>query len=217
MATREDNLLRMVNGGIVAVVRAPGSDDLISVVKALREGGIECIEITMTTPNALDVIREAAKALAKEALIGVGTVLDPETARMAILAGAEYVVTPTLNIETIRMCKRYSKVVVAGAFTPTEILTAWEAGADVVKVFPATAVGPAYFKDVKGPLPHIRLAPTGGVSLENVGDFLKAGADFVAVGGNLVKNDAIKNKRFSEITELAKQYAAAVKAARKKD
>lgn len=213
-ASREANLQRILDTGIVAVVRAPSSDDLISVVKALYAGGVECIEITMTTPNALEVIKASVEAIGDKALIGVGTVLDPETARMAINAGAQYVVTPTLNLDVIRLCKRYSRVIIPGAFTPTEILTAWEAGADIVKVFPATALGPKYFKDIKGPLPHVRLTPTGGVDLDTIGEFIRCGADCVAVGGNMVKKELMAAKDYDGLTALARKFAEAVRAAR---
>ena len=146
--------------------------------------------------------------------MGAGTVLDPETARMCMLAGAEFIVSPTLNLDTIRMCKRYSKVVIPGAYTPTEILTAWEAGADAVKVFPATGLGAGYFKDLKGPLPHIRLTPTGGVSLETVQDFIRAGAAFVAVGGNLVSKKALAERDWDWIVETAKEFRRLIADAR---
>ena len=149
-----------------------------------------------------------------QVIVGVGSVLDPETARAAILAGAEYVVGPVLNEEVIRMAKRYSKVVIPGAFTPTEILRAWEAGADVVKVFPATAVGPKYFRDILGPLPQVRLTPTGGVTVENTGEFIKAGAVFVGAGTSLVDSKAVAEKRFDLITETAKKMVAEVRKAR---
>ncbi len=166
MDKRAEHLQLMIDTGIVAVIRANSSAQLMDIVKALKDGGVKTLEITMTTPNALAAISEAQARYGKEVVVGVGSVLDPETARAAILAGAEFVVAPTLNVEVIRLCQRYSKVVVPGAFTPTEILTAWEAGADAVKVFPATKLGPEFFKDIMGPLPHIRLTPTGGVDLE---------------------------------------------------
>ncbi|HNR34576.1 MAG TPA: bifunctional 4-hydroxy-2-oxoglutarate aldolase/2-dehydro-3-deoxy-phosphogluconate aldolase [Candidatus Hydrogenedentes bacterium] len=201
---------------IIAVVRADsGGDDLVRVVEAIAAGGVHCIEVTMTTPGALKCIEAAATKLAgADVLLGVGTVLDAETCRMAILAGAEYVVSPTLSAETIRMARRYGVPMIAGAYTPTEILAAWEQGADFVKVFPASIGGPDYIKAVKAPLPQIPLVPTGGVELENIGAFLKAGASALAVGGNLVTKKMLANRDFAGMTENAKKFAGAVLAAR---
>ncbi len=201
---------------IVAVVRADtGGDDLVKVVEAVAAGGVHCIEVTMTTPGALECIKVASEKLQKaDALLGVGTVLDPETCRLAILAGAQYVVTPTLSLPTIQMARRYGKPVICGAYTPTEILTAWENGSDLVKVFPASVGGPGYIKALKGPLPQIPLVPTGGVELDNVGEFLSAGASALAVGGNLVSKKLMAAKDFDGLTANAKAFAAAVKAAR---
>jgi len=201
---------------IVAVVRADsGGDDLVRVIEAVAAGGVHCIEVTMTTPGALACIETAAKKLAgADVLLGVGTVLDPETCRMAILAGAEYVVSPTLSAATIRMARRYGKPIIAGAYTPTEILTAWEEGSDLVKVFPASVGGPEYIKALKGPLPQVPLVPTGGVELDNIGEFLKAGASALGVGGNLVSKKLIAGRDFNGLTENAKRFAEAVRAAR---
>ena len=201
---------------IVAVVRADsGGDDLVRVIEAVAAGGVHCIEVTMTTPGALACIETAAKKLAgADVLLGVGTVLDPETCRMAILAGAEYVVSPTLSAATIRMARRYGKPIIAGAYTPTEILTAWEEGADFVKVFPANVGGPEYIKALKGPLPQVPLVPTGGVELGNIGEFLKAGASALGVGGNLVSKKLLAARDFNGLTENAKRFAEAVRAAR---
>jgi 2-dehydro-3-deoxyphosphogluconate aldolase/(4S)-4-hydroxy-2-oxoglutarate aldolase len=209
------NLHFMLETGMIAVIRAQSSEQLKDVVYALRDGGVKAIEVTMTTPNALDVIHEvSSKMKDEEAVIGVGTVLDPETARAAILAGAEYVVSPTLNRGVIEMCRRYTAICIPGAYTPTEILTAWEAGADIVKVFPATTLGPGYFKDILGPLPQIRMSPTGGVSLETAKDFIKAGACCLAVGGNLVSKKALAEKNWKSITDTAKQFIELIKEAR---
>ncbi len=209
-----DHLNRMIECGVVAVIRAPSSEMLTHAAKALVAGGVTVMEVTMTTPNALRVIEDVRNEMGDAILMGAGTVLDPETARMCILAGAEFIVSPTLNLETIKMCKRYSKIVVPGAYSPTEILTAWEAGADAVKVFPATGLGPGYFKDLKGPLPQIRLTPTGGVSLETVQDFVRAGAEFVAVGGNLVSKKALAEHDWQWITDTAKEFRRLVTEAR---
>lgn len=212
--TKGVTLHEMKSTGVVAVVRFPDSAKLVEVVRALYEGGVTCIEITMTTPNALDVIRAAAADIGDKACIGVGTVLDPETARAAILAGAEYIVSPILDEGIIRMAHRYSKPVVPGAFTPTEILRAWEAGADVVKVFPASVGGPSYFKAIKGPLPHVKLSPTGGVNLDTAADFIRAGAEFLGIGGELVKKDLVAAGNLDALRDLAAQYIKIIKEAR---
>lgn len=203
---------------IIAVVRADtGGDDLVKIVEAVAKGGVHCIEVTMTTPGALECIATASKQLANaDALLGVGTVLDPETCRAAILAGAQYVVTPTLSIPVIQMGRRYGVPVIAGGYTPTEILTAWENGSDLVKVFPASAGGPDYIKAIKGPLPQIPLVPTGGVELDTIDAFLKAGASALAAGGNLVSKKLMQARDFAGIEANARAYANAVNAARSK-
>jgi 2-dehydro-3-deoxyphosphogluconate aldolase/(4S)-4-hydroxy-2-oxoglutarate aldolase len=213
--SKDDQLRRVLDCGIVAVVRSPDSRQLVEVARALADGGVTVVEITMSVPGALDVVRQVRDALGDRVLLGAGTVLDPETARAALLAGAEYLVAPTVNLDVIRMCQRYDKVVMPGAFTPTEILTAWEAGADVVKVFPAEVVGPAFFKALRGPLPQIRLMPTGGVDLTTAADFLKAGACCLGVGGQLVEPRAVAERNFDRIRELARQYAAVVQQVRR--
>ncbi len=209
--SKENDLKRVLDCGIVAVVRSPDSQQLVEVAKALADGGVTVVEITMTVPNALDVVRQVRQALGDRLLLGAGTILDPETARAALLAGAEYLVAPTLNLDVIRLCQRYDKLVMPGAFTPTEILTAWEAGADIVKVFPAEVVGPAFFKAVRAPLPQIKIMPTGGVDLNTAMDFLKAGACCLGVGGQLVEAKAVAERNFDRIRDLARQYAAIVK------
>src|SRR6202162_6563210 len=162
---RTENLKRLLDTGIVAILRAPSSEQLENVARALLEGGIDVIEVTFTVPGALEILSAVKKDLGHRVLLGAGTVLDPETARAALLAGAEFIVAPALNVDVIRLCHRYNKLVMPGAFTPTEILTAWEAGADIVKVFPADVLGPAFFKAVRGPLPQVRMMTTGGVAL----------------------------------------------------
>lgn len=209
--SREQDLQRVTDCGIVAVVRFSDPDPLVEVVKALALGGVTVAEVTLTVPNALDVIRAAKRELGARVLLGAGTVLDPETARAALLAGAEFIVAPTVNLEVIRMCRRYDKLVMPGAFTPTEVLTAWEAGADVVKVFPADVVGPAFFKALRGPLPQVRLMPTGGVDLATAPAFLKAGAVCLGVGSQLVDPKLVAAGDFAGITHLAKQYVDIVK------
>lgn len=211
----KENLIQtIIDGGIVAVIRVNNSSELLDTTIALNKGGVKALEITMTSPGALDAIREASKKLGSQAIIGVGSVLDPETARMAILAGAQYVVGPVLNLEVIKICQRYSIPCIPGAFTPTEILTAWEAGADVVKIFPATKLGPSYIKDIMGPLPQVRLSPTGGVDLENTGDFIKAGACFVGVGSSLVDKRLVAEQKWEELSALAAKFITKVKEAR---
>ena len=200
--------------GVVAVIRANGPDELLQITTALNKGGVVALEITMTSPGALDTIREAVNQLGDQAIIGVGSVLDAETARMAILAGAQFVVSPVFKPEIVEVCRRYSKISIPGAFTPTEILTAWEAGADVVKIFPATKLGPGFIKDLKGPLPQIEVTPTGGVNLDNTADFIKAGAAFVGVGGALVDKTLVAQKDWDALTERAAQFVAAAQTAR---
>src|SRR5438034_5904623 len=168
----------------------------------------------MSVPNALDVLRQVRQALGDRLLLGAGTVLDPETARAVLLAGAEYVVAPTVNLDVIKLCQRYDKLVMPGAFTPTEILSAWEAGADIVKVFPADVLGPAFFKAMRGPLPQIRLMPTGGVDLKTAADFLRAGACCLGVGSQLVEPRAVSERNFDRIRTLARQYATIVQQVR---
>ena len=215
MSDKKEQLELVTNSGVVAIVRANRSDELVNVVEAIRSGGVNVIEVTMTTPNALEVIRDISAKYGDAVLIGAGSVLDAETARAALLAGAEFIVAPTLSLETIALCKRYGKIVIPGALTPTEILTAWEAGADMVKVFPANLGGPGYIKAVKAPLPQINLVPVGGVSLENAGDFIRAGSSAVAVGSSLVNSKLIAAGRYDEITETARELIRIVQAARK--
>jgi 2-dehydro-3-deoxyphosphogluconate aldolase/(4S)-4-hydroxy-2-oxoglutarate aldolase len=208
---REATLSRILEGGIVAVVRSEAGDQLVKVVRALAEGGVRAAEITFTVPDAVEVIRQCRRQLGEEVLLGAGTVLDPETARAALLAGAEYIVAPTVSLDVIRLCRRYDKVVMPGAFTPTEVLAAWEAGADVVKVFPADVGGPAYLKALRGPLPQVRLMPTGGVDLNTAEAFLKAGACCLGVGGSLVEPKAVNSGDFARIRDLAAQFVAIVR------
>jgi 2-dehydro-3-deoxyphosphogluconate aldolase / (4S)-4-hydroxy-2-oxoglutarate aldolase len=201
--------------GIVPVVRTSSVESALKAVEAIYNGGIRAAEITMTVPGAIRALEKAADAFGDKLVLGAGTVLDPETARACMLAGAEFFVSPNLRLATIEMVKRYSKVVMPGALTPTEVLTAWEAGADIVKVFPCGNVGGAkYIKALKAPYPHIELIPTGGVNLETVGDFLKAGACAVAVGAELVDAKSIQEGRLEVIEERARQYLAAIAKAR---
>ncbi len=199
-------LQRVLDCGIVAVVRSNDSSQLVEVCKALVDGGVDVAEITFTVPNALEVLAAVRKALGDRLLLGAGTVLDTETARAAILAGAEYLVSPTLNLEVIKLAKRYGKMIMPGVYTPTEALTAWEAGADILKVFPAEIVGPAFFKAMKGPLPQLRLMPTGGVDLNTASSFLEAGAVCLGIGSQLIEPKAVAAGDFARITSLAAQY-----------
>jgi len=209
--SRENHLQRVLDCGIVAVVRHSDPGPLVEVVKALADGGVTVAEVTLTVPNALDVIRAAKQQLGDRILLGAGTVLDPETARAAFLAGAEFLVSPSINLDVIKMCRRYDKLIMPGAFTPTEVVTAWEAGADIVKIFPAEVVGPAFFRAMRGPLPQVKLMPTGGVDLTTASEFLKAGAVCLGVGSQMVDPKLVAARDFAKITALAKQYVEIVK------
>jgi 2-dehydro-3-deoxyphosphogluconate aldolase/(4S)-4-hydroxy-2-oxoglutarate aldolase len=200
---------------LVPIVRTPDAESALAAVDALRAGGIDCVEITMTVHNAIKAIEKVADRFGSEVLLGAGTVLDAETARACILAGAQFLVTPALNVKTIELARRYSKPIFPGALTPTEVLTAWEAGADAVKVFPCNALGGAkYIKALKAPLPQIELVPTGGVNLETVADFLAAGSAAVGVGSELVDNTSIADKNYTLITERARKFREAAASAR---
>ena len=192
---------------MIPVVRATSADEAMRAVDAIREGGISVLEITMTVPGAIDVIAKVSARFGDDALVGAGTVLDPETARACIESGAQFVVSPALNLETIACCRELDVTVMPGALTPTEVVQAWNAGADFVKVFPAGAVGgPSYLKSLKAPLPQIELVPTGGVSLKTAADFIKAGAAALGVGADLVDIKAIREGQAALITERAKQF-----------
>ncbi|HNC24566.1 MAG TPA: bifunctional 4-hydroxy-2-oxoglutarate aldolase/2-dehydro-3-deoxy-phosphogluconate aldolase [Opitutaceae bacterium] len=196
---------------VIALIRAENPDGLLDCAKALADGGLTSIELTMTTPGAIRMLEKATNEL-PNFLFGLGTVLDAETARAGILAGAKFVVTPALRPDVITLCRRYSVPVFSGAFTPTEIVQAWEAGADAAKVFPAEFFGPAYIKSVKAPLPQIELVPTGGVTPETVGEYIRVGAFATAAGSSLVEAKALKEKNWAAITARAKAFVAAVAA-----
>ncbi len=196
---------------VIALIRAENPDGLLDCAKALADGGLTSIELTMTTPGAIRMLEKATAEL-PNFLFGLGTVLDAETARAGILAGAKFIVTPALRPDVITLCRRYSVPVFSGAFTPTEIVTAWEAGADAAKVFPAEFFGPAYIKSVKAPLPQIELVPTGGVTPETVGEYIRVGAFATAAGSSLVEAKALKEKNWAAITARAKAFVAAVAA-----
>ncbi len=211
-----DRVMYLKQKGVIAIIRADqGGDALVRTVMALVEGGIHCVEVTMTTPGALDAIAAARKELAgADVLLGAGSVLDRETARLAIGAGAEYLVCPITDEETIRTGRRYGTPVLPGAFTPTEILRAWELGGDLIKVFPATLGGLDYIKAVSAPMPQIPMVPTGGIDADNVHTFIQAGVAAVGVGSALVSNALIGAGKFDEIRTRAVRFSEAVARAR---
>jgi 2-dehydro-3-deoxyphosphogluconate aldolase / (4S)-4-hydroxy-2-oxoglutarate aldolase len=211
-------LQRIKDAGVMPVLRAASVDEALALASAIEAGGVRVLEITMTVPGALDVIRTLVSESGDRILIGAGTVLDPETARACILAGASFIVSPSLKLQTIELCRRYSVVVIPGALTPTEVVTAWEAGADIVKVFPCSAVGGAsYLRALKAPLPQIELIPTGGVSLSTASEFLAVGAFALGVGSDLVNAKAIAEGKPEIITQIAKEYADIIRKSRAKD
>lgn len=200
--------------GVVAVIRLEDPAALREVCDALAAGGVRALEVTMTVPRAVSLIEQLSSSLPADFAVGAGTVLDAETARQVILAGARFVVGPVFRAEVIEMGHRYDVPVMPGCFSPTEILTAWDAGADIVKVFPATALGPGFFKDIRGPLPQLRLMPTGGVTRDNAGEWIKAGAVAIGVGTALVDKAAVKARRFDAIAANARHFVTAVQQAR---
>lgn len=211
---KDSILSRILDSGVVAILRAPSGEKLVDVADALMAGGVQAIEVTFTVPGAHRVLEQVASRLGDRIILGAGTVLDPETARTAMLAGAQFIVCPTVNRKVIRLCRRYDIPVMPGALTPTEVLTAWEAGADVVKVFPSDVTGPNYLKILHGPLPQVRLMPTGGVTLQTVADFIRAGACAVGVGGNLVEAKAIAAGDMARIESLARQFVEIIRKTR---
>ena len=213
--SRVEVIKQIKETGVIPVVRATSADEAMRAIDAIREGGISVLEITMTVPGAVKVIEEVAARYGKDALVGAGTVLDPETATSCISAGAQFVVSPALNLLTIARCQVHDVAVMPGALTPTEVVQAWTAGADFVKVFPAGAVGGAsYLKALKAPLPQIELVPTGGVSLITAADFIHAGAAALGVGTDLVDLKAIREGQDAVITDRAKQFLQIVREAR---
>lgn len=211
MPTKTDVLLRMRKTGLVPVLRAHSEAQALALIDAIAEGGIDVLEITMTVPGAVHLLRRLAHDR-PDLVLGAGTVLDPETARQCILEGAQFIVSPALNLATVELCRRYSIAVIPGALTPTEIVNAWQAGADVIKVFPANAMGGApYLRALKAPLPHIELIPTGGISLNTAATFLHAGAIALGVGADLVDTHALAVGEAHKITEKARQYLQIVR------
>ncbi|MDB6028598.1 MAG: kdgA [Verrucomicrobiales bacterium] len=211
---KSETIRRILDCGIVAIIRADNSAQLVDATQALIEGGIDTIEVTMTTPNALQVIRETTQKFGSKLLMGVGTVLDDITARLAMEAGAQFVVTPTLRPDVITICNRYSKPIMTGCYTPTEMLTAHEAGSDFIKLFPADQLGASYIKAVRAPLPQLSIIPTGGVTATTCGDFFKAGCVAVAAGSSLVSKSILEKRDWKALTEQAAIFVAAVKRAK---
>jgi len=212
---RRSDVVRAIEAsGVVAVIRLSEATELRAVADALGEGGVRAVEVTMTVPRAVELIEELSSVLPADFFVGAGTVLDPETARQVILAGARFVVSPVFRIPVMEMCHLYDVAVMPGCFSPTEILLAWETGADMVKVFPATALGPGFIRDIRGPLPQVRLMPTGGVTRENAGDWIRAGAAAIGVGTALVDRMAVEERRFRDIAARARHVIQAVQLAR---
>jgi len=207
--TADPVLEQILDTGIVAIARLPSADQAAGIARALQAGGVSCLEITLNTPGALHGIAQIAK-LGEKFVVGAGTILDETSARQAILAGARFLVTPCVTPAVARAAKRYGCVALIGALTPTEILSAWEAGADLVKVFPASVFGPEYIRAVRGPLPQVRLAPTGGIDVENAAEFIRAGADVLCVGGTLIDSQAVATGRWDVLEARAREFTARV-------
>lgn len=208
------NFEALTAGGVIPVVRGSRAESIINLARALKAGGISTIEVTAETPGVMEVIKKVSLELGDEILVGAGTVLDGETARLAILAGAKFIVSPSLHPDVITICKRYGKIVIPGAMTPTEIVRAYELGADLVKVFPAGVLGPRYIKDVRGPLGHIPLMCTGGIDLHNAAEFIRAGCAAIGVGGALVSRKVVEEGDWTSITAKARRFVETVRLAR---
>jgi 2-dehydro-3-deoxyphosphogluconate aldolase/(4S)-4-hydroxy-2-oxoglutarate aldolase len=207
---QRDELDLIRKAGVIAIMRARSSEQLLRAADAIREGGVCAIEVTMTTPGALSVIEQAAAKYDRDVLFGAGTVLDSESARAAISAGAQFIVGPSFNTAVVETCRRYSIPVIPGAYTPTEILAAWECGADLVKVFPASVGGPALIKALKAPLPQVEVVPVGGVNLDTAAEFIQAGAAAVGVGSSLVNQELLEAKDFGTLTDRARRFVEEV-------
>jgi len=214
--TKDQIIDGLLTPGVVAIIRADNSEQLIHASRELIDGGISGIEITMTTPNALKVIADVRRTFGDKVLAGVGSILDVKTAEAALAAGAEYVITPVLKPDVIAFCNRVGKPIFAGCYTPTEAQTAYELGADFIKIFPADGLGPKYIQAIRGPLPHLKIVPTGGVDVNTAGSFIKAGCVGVAAGSSLVSKEILKNQEWAKLTDLASQFIVAVAKARKK-
>jgi 2-dehydro-3-deoxyphosphogluconate aldolase/(4S)-4-hydroxy-2-oxoglutarate aldolase len=210
-------LSRVLDRCVVAVIRAESPDSLVDVAEALVAGGVEVMEVTFTVPRATQVLEKVTEKLGGRVLMGAGTVLDPETARVAILSGAEFIVSPAVNVAVIELCRRYGKLVMPGALTPTEVLTAWQAGADIVKIFPSELTGPKYIKALRAPMPQVRMMPTGGVNLDTAEEFLKAGSCALGIGSSLVEPKAVAAGDLKRIETLARQYVEIVRRFRERE
>ena len=211
----KDQALKIIQDtGVIAIMRTKSSDQLLQAAESIRSGGVQVIEVTMTTPGALTVIEEARTRYGEEVLFGAGTVLDAETGRAAILAGAQFIVGPTLDLPLIELCHRYSIPVIPGAYTATEALTAWNAGADLIKIFPASVGGPKYFKAIKAPLPQLKLCPVGGVNLDTAAEFIRMGADVLGVGSALISQKLLDEGDFDALAERAQRIREQVKKGR---
>jgi 2-dehydro-3-deoxyphosphogluconate aldolase / (4S)-4-hydroxy-2-oxoglutarate aldolase len=211
---KSEKLRWIYETGVIAIIRTQSSDQLIQAADAIKAGGVKVIEVTMTTPGAINVIADATHKYGKDVLFGAGTVLDSETARMAIIAGAQYIVSPTLNLEMISLCNRYNIPVVPGCFTPSEMLIAWEAGADIVKLFPASLGGPSLIKAILAPLPQLKIIPVGGVNLDTAADFIRMGAFALGVGSSLINQKLLDEGNLDELTQRAKAYLLEVRKGR---
>ncbi|MEK3981584.1 bifunctional 4-hydroxy-2-oxoglutarate aldolase/2-dehydro-3-deoxy-phosphogluconate aldolase [Psychrobacillus sp. FSL K6-2836] len=209
-----DNLIRLKESGLIAVIRKPKQAQIYHIAEALINGGTGALEVTLDTPGALQMIKDLKEKYKDQVLVGAGTVLDATSAKNAIEAGADFIFSPTLDIETIQMTNRYGRISIPGVMTPSEILSAYSAGADLVKIFPGTAFNENYIKDLQGPLSHIPMMPTGGVSLENVETFIKNGAIAVGAGGSLLNSEAIAEGRYEVLTDIAKQFIEKIRKAR---
>ena len=212
--TKSDITQRLLEAGIIAIIRADTSDQLLDAAQAMADGGVTAIEVTMTTPNALEVVRDAAAKFGDRILMGVGTVLSEENCASAILAGAQFIVTPVTKPEVIRACHRYGKPIISGAYTPTECLLAHESGADFVKLFPAEQLGPAYIRSILAPLPMLRIIPTGGVTPETASAFLEAGCVALGAGTALVSKDILESRDWPALTARAAAFVRAIREAR---
>ncbi len=206
MLQHQDILNRLLQGRLVGILRASSGELLVDVCRAMIQAGLHCIEITMTVPGALQILEQARRELGDQMLLGAGSVLDPETARQVILSGADFIVAPNTNVEVIQLAKRYGKPIVPGAFTATEIVHAWQSGADIVKLFPSDPFGAPYLKAIKGPLPQIRLMPTGGVTLDTMPDFFQAGACAVGLGSSILKKEWLESKNLAAIEAETRKY-----------
>jgi 2-dehydro-3-deoxyphosphogluconate aldolase/(4S)-4-hydroxy-2-oxoglutarate aldolase len=214
--TKDQIIDGLLTPGVVAIIRADNSEQLIDASRALIDGGVSGIEVTMTTPNALQVIADVCRVFGSKAIVGVGSVLEVKTAEAAIAAGAEYVITPVIKPDVIAFCNRVGKPIFSGSYTPTEAQTSYELGADFVKIFPADGLGPKYVQAIRGPLPHLKIVPTGGVDVNTAADFIKSGCVAVAAGSSLVSKEILKNREWAKLTDLASQFIAAVAKARGK-